>query len=584
MICCNFGRDLPLKATKTTTLKPAIKSFSQRTKVAVPQEPIVRRSGDYQPCIWDYNFFQSLRTDYTGEECNARAAVLKEDVKLILENVVDPLDQLELIDSFQRLGLGYHFEEEIKRTLEKIYNSDSTNNDKWEKNLLGNLHATALKFRLLRQHGYHMSSEVFRGFIGDERFNKSHAADVKGMLSLYEASYATDGESLMEEAYSFASKFLKECVKSIDDSDLGMQVSQALELPQQWRIPRLDARWYMEIYERSSNMIPEVLKFAKLDFNIVQGLNQEELKDVSMWWNKTALGHKLDFIRDRLGASFLWGVGISSKPQHRYFRIQIAKVIQLITTLDDVYDVYATLDELELFTSVVQRWDLNSMAELPHYMKICFLTLYNLINEIAYDILNEQNFDVLPQLRKSWTDLLEAYLVEARWFHTGYQPTFDEFMRNGLVSITGPIIAIQSYIFTSNPIREEDMEFLESLPHVLRLASEIFRLADDFGTSSNELKRGDVPKSIQCYMMDKGVSEEVAREDMISLMKMKWAAVMKCRFADDNPLDWSFVEMVLNLVRTAHCFYNAGDDGHGVEDGLTEHRISSLFTHPIPLI
>ena len=100
----------------------------------------------------------------------------------------------------------------------------------------------------------------------------------------------------------------------------------------------------------------------------------------------------------------------------------------------------------------------------------------------------------------------------------------------------------------------------------------------------NELKRGDVPKSIQCYMMDKGVSEEVAREDMISLMKMKWAAVMKCRFADDIPLDWSFVEMVLNLVRTAHCFYNAGDDGHGIEDGLTEHRISSLFTHPIPLL
>ena len=89
-----------------------------------------------------------------GEECNARAAVLKEDVKLILENVVDPLDQLELIDSLQRLGLGYHFEEEIKRALEKIYNSDPTKNDKWEKNL----HATALKFRLLRQHGYHMSS------------------------------------------------------------------------------------------------------------------------------------------------------------------------------------------------------------------------------------------------------------------------------------------------------------------------------------------------------------------------------------------------------------------------------------------
>lgn len=85
-------------------------------------------------------------------------------------------------------------------------------------------------------------------------------------------------------------------------------------------------------------------------------------------------------------------------------------------------------------------------------------------------------------------------------------------------------------------------------------------------------------------MMDAGVSEEVARDHMINLMKKKWAEVMKHRFADDIPLDWSFVEILLNLVRTAHCMYNAGDDGHGVEDGLTKNRISSLFSKPIPLM
>lgn len=63
---CNFGRDVPFEATKITTLKPVIKPFLQRTKVAaVSEDSVVRRSGDYQPCIWDYNFFQSLKTDYT---------------------------------------------------------------------------------------------------------------------------------------------------------------------------------------------------------------------------------------------------------------------------------------------------------------------------------------------------------------------------------------------------------------------------------------------------------------------------------------------------------------------------------------
>ncbi|KAL8107827.1 hypothetical protein AgCh_024292 [Apium graveolens] len=569
ILCCNFGRYIPVNPTQKKGFKTVIRSFPCRTRVSVSQEPIVRRSGDYKPCIWDYNFLQSLKSDYAGEGSHARASELKQDVDMIFKNVADPLAQLELIDHLQRLGLGHHFEGEIEQTLERIYNSDlAKNNDLQEKNL----QTTALKFRLLREHGYHTSSEVFKCFMENGKLKECLGEDVKGILNLYEASYySIEGESLMEEAYRFTSKILTECAKSIDDSDLAMQVTHALELPLQWRIPRFEARWYMDIYGRSSAMMPAVLKFAQFDFNIVQGLNQEELKDVSRWWNKTGLGHKLDFIRDRLATSFLWAVGISRRPEHRYFRIQMAKVIQLITTLDDVYDVFATLDELEVFTSVIERWDINSMTELPHYMKICFMTLYNLVNEIAYDILMEQNIDVLPQLRKS-----------ARWFHGGYKPTFDEFLSNGLVSITGPIIAIQTYIFTSNPIRKEDMEFIEGLPDVLRLASEIFRLSDDFGTSSNELKRGDVPKSIQCYMMDTGVSEEVAREHMINLMKKKWAAVMKHRLADGIPLDWSFVEILLNLVRTAHCMYNGGDDGHGVEDGLTKDRISLLFKEPIP--
>lgn len=81
-------------------------------------------------------------------------------------------------------------------------------------------------------------------------------------------------------------------------------------------------------------------------------------------------------------------------------------------------------------------------------------------------------------------------------------------------------------------------------------------------------------------MMDAGVSEEVARQDMMDLMKKKWARVMKL----DVPLEWSFVQTILNLVRVAHCTYNAGADGYGIEDGLTEDTMFSLFADPIPLL
>ena len=63
-----------------------------------------------------------------------------------------PLDQLVTIDLLQRLGVSYHFEDEIKSILDCRYKNYDRNN-MWKAE---NLYATALEFRLLRQHGYHV--------------------------------------------------------------------------------------------------------------------------------------------------------------------------------------------------------------------------------------------------------------------------------------------------------------------------------------------------------------------------------------------------------------------------------------------
>ena len=59
---------------------------------------------------------------------------------------------------------------------------------------------------------------------------------------------------------------------------------------------------------------------------------------------------------DRPMENFLWTVGVIFEPQFSNCRRMLAKVNSLITTIDDVYDVYGTLDELELFTDVVARF------------------------------------------------------------------------------------------------------------------------------------------------------------------------------------------------------------------------------------
>jgi (-)-alpha-terpineol synthase len=85
-----------------------------------------------------------------GESFAGRIDKLKEEVRMMFHKVVDPLEKLELIDILQRLGLSYHFDDEIRRTLEGIYNA----NHGGEMCNMENIYTTALEFRLLRQHGY----------------------------------------------------------------------------------------------------------------------------------------------------------------------------------------------------------------------------------------------------------------------------------------------------------------------------------------------------------------------------------------------------------------------------------------------
>jgi len=48
---------------------------------------------------------------------------------------------------------------------------------------------------------------------------------------------------------------------------------------------------------------------------------------------------------------------MSYKPEYSNARTFVGKLIHVICLLDDTYDVYGTVQELELFTKAIQRFD-----------------------------------------------------------------------------------------------------------------------------------------------------------------------------------------------------------------------------------
>ncbi|MCL7025262.1 hypothetical protein MKW94_023839 [Papaver nudicaule] len=534
----------------------------------------------YQPTIWDARFVESLKTDYLPKTDMELLMKEKEkQVKGMLKKVSKPLEKLELIDVIQSLGISYLFEEEICKILENMYHDD-------DQKMNDNLYATSLRFRLLRQYGFHETQDIFDEFRHAKGgFKESITGNVKGILSLFEAAHLlSDGESILSEAIVFTrTHLLDNLSKSNSNINVNMAnpIRRSLETPSHWRVQRSETRLFIEAYESHKTMNPLLLKLAKLSFNTAQAQHEMELRRISRWWKSIGITKNLNFARDRLVECFVSNIGCCWEPRYERCRIWLTKLLSFALVIDDIYDVYGSLEELELFTDAIDRWDCNAMEKLPHYMKICFLALYNTVNEMAFVILREQQFDILPYLTKSLSNSVNAMLTEAKWCHKGYIPTFEEYQRNGSVSSVGFVFLMAAFFATNQNINDGVLHAFESNHPLLYSSCLVCRLSNDLATSSAEIRRGEVASSIYCYMQEKNVSENDAREHVKGLIMEMWKEMNGFMF-ESSPFDRSFVDIVLNFSRTSLFMYQYGD-GLGAEHSKSIEHVLSLIVNPIPI-
>ncbi|KAF3441248.1 hypothetical protein FNV43_RR15161 [Rhamnella rubrinervis] len=255
---------------------------------------------------------------------------LKEEVKeMLMESHEKPLEKktLELIDAIQRLGVAYHFDSEIDGILEKIYHHYSFGFVVGEDH--DDLYIVALWFRLLRQHGYHISSDIFNKFKdGEGNFKASLTVNVPGMISLFEAAHLRiRGEEILDEALAFTTTHLQSMVNDISHH-LAQRVTLALRKPIRKNIPR--------------------------------------------WYKNLDIASQLPYARDRVIEFYFCIMGVYFEPQYSVGRQLHAKFIAIASIIDDTYDAYGTYEELKLFTKAVKRWDISAVDVLPDYMKVVY--------------------------------------------------------------------------------------------------------------------------------------------------------------------------------------------------------------------
>nr|ACF94469.1 germacrene B synthase [Cistus creticus subsp. creticus] len=557
------------------------------TQNAKPE--IVRRSAGFHPSIWGDQFLSYASNPVVENEEEKREhdllkGKLKEKLMTAAENksLIEDKETLDLIDLIQRLCVSYHFEKEISRILEQIMQL-VTHNDHDHNHDDGDLYTTSLRFRLLRQNGYRIPCGVFNKFKDSEgNFKESLICDVKGMLSLYEAAHLRiQGEDILDEALSFTSTQLGAAKTTITTTNpsLAAQVAHALKQPIRKGLPRLQARRFMPVYEADPCHDKTLLTFAKLDFNMLQRLHQKEVGEITKWWKDIDFSNKMPFARDRVVECYFWTLGVYFEPKYTLGRKIFNKVIAMTSVLDDIYDVYGTLDELEIFTEAILRWDINTISQLPSYMQIYYQAFIDVYSEMEAQMEVEDKLYCVPYAKEVMKKLVRAYHQESKWFHANYVPPMEEYMSVALVSSGYEVLAATSFVGMGDVVTKDSFEWLFNYPKIITASLIMGRLMNDIVGHKFEQKRGHVASAVECYVKQYGGTEEEAVEEFRKQITNAWKDINEeclCPTAVPMPL----LTRVLNLARVLEVIYNI-DDCY-TNSKLIVKDIASLLINPVP--
>ncbi|KAL5054411.1 hypothetical protein RYX36_035093 [Vicia faba] len=149
------------------------------------------------------------------------AKALDEVKRLFVRQSTD--ERLSMVDSIQRLGIEYHFEDQIEATLQRKYTMLRFHR-------IQELSQVAFQFRMLRQQGYYIRPDIFDIFWDNRgKLKDIFYKDINGLIALFVAyQLRIEGEDYLESAGQFFREYLNEWCSTFHDHAQVNFVAQTL--------------------------------------------------------------------------------------------------------------------------------------------------------------------------------------------------------------------------------------------------------------------------------------------------------------------------------------------------------------------
>ncbi|KAG6436922.1 hypothetical protein SASPL_101828 [Salvia splendens] len=205
----------------------------------------------------------------------------------------------------------------------------------------------------------------------------------------------------------------------------------------------------------------------------------------------------------------LLGNAFRYEPQYSYIRVIVAKNMQLVSIMDDTYDNYATLEEDDLFTEILERWNLDEIDVLPDFMKVVYRFIMSVYEDFVVDVEKEGKSFVVHSYREAVKQLGRAYNKEQKWIMERQMPGFEEYMTNSVITSCMYVI-FTAIVAGMKSVDEASVQWL------LNAISEFVELVENgWKDISAEWAKGStlVPKEIVEQLLNYCRVAEVSKQD-----------------------------------------------------------------------
>nr|BAW33508.1 ent-kaurene synthase like 10 [Oryza rufipogon] len=485
--------------------------------------------------------------------------------------------QLCTVDALERTGISQKFAREIRDILDTTYRSWLHN----EEEVMLDIPTCAMAFRLLRTHGYDITSDEMAHFSEQSSFDDSihgYLNDTKTLLELFKTSQIRFSceDLVLENIGTWSAKLLKQQLLSNKLSTSAQsEVEYVLKFPLHSTLDRLEHRRNIEQFKVEGSKVlksgycgshsnEEILALAVDYFHSSQSVYQQELKYFESWVKQCRLD-ELKFARVMPLIVHFISTATMFAPELADARMVLSQTSLLVTVYDDFFDCPETSrEEKENYIALIEKWD--NHAEIGFCSKnveIVFYAVYNTYKQIGEKAALKQNRSIMDQLVEDLVSSAKAMMVEADWTATKYIPaTMEEYMSNAEVSAAFASFVCPPLYFLGLKLSEEDVKSHE-YTQLLKLTNVIGRLQNDSQTYRKEILAGKVNSVLLRALTDSGntslESIEAAKDMVNSDAESSMVEMRSLVFSEGGPIPRPGKDRFWEMCKIVFYFYREDD-------------------------